>query len=104
MKQFLKRRIKMEVEVRKEIFETVIIETPYYYKHEFDDSSVYGKIEEDKVTSINVPYAFCDKEYTMEIEEPTNIGCYTKSEYKSNKEEWKKAVKLFKTAVENSLI
>ncbi len=94
----------MEVKVKKEISETVVIETPYYYKHDLDDCVIYGKIEETKTISIEIPQHFKDsREYTMEIDVSNVDGSYLADKYKSDKEEFEKASDKFKEWIDRNL-
>lgn len=91
----------MLIEVTKEFTpqkEFIEVEFPYYFEKEFgsemfNESYLYGKVEEDKCTTIiHQSHAYQDGErYDIELEYIHDIvdwrfGFYFKEEYKSSKE------------------
>ena len=95
----------MQVEITKQIpqVEIIEVELPYYYKHDlmsdYDDSVIYGKIEEKLCTTIQETKNYDgEKKYEIEKEEHHSIknsglSSYFDKKHKSNKEEFE-AVKL----------
>jgi len=94
----------MKIKKVVETVEVIEVKTPYYYKHTFDDSVIYGKIEEGKTISIDIPHHFKDsREYTLEIDVSEQDGSYLKDKYKSDAEEWIKAVTEFKKWINSQI-
>jgi hypothetical protein len=102
----------MKIEITKNIVqkETIEIELPYYYKHdlEFDDqdSVIYGKIEDNRTTSIHIKYDYIDNSniYELEIKESKaqSHSSYMTNKYKSSESEYLDAKSKLLAAVKNA--
>lgn len=101
--------MKLKIKRKIETEETIDIEFPYYYKHDLMldevDVIIYGKIEENKTTSIHISHNYRGGDnYELEIEkEPaSNFSSYMTDEYKSNEAEYLKAKWEFIDAANNA--
>ncbi len=89
----------MEIEIveTQEVKKTVDIELPYYYRHDLDNSVIYGKLDEKYSSSIQITRSDRGKLQIVEIEiEPINwrdVSCYLKKEYEGNEAEYLEAKK-----------
>jgi len=88
--------MKVKINKRTEIIEEFEVELPHYYKYDFDrefPTMLYGKIEHNKHTSIQVNRLSGEIKYTFEVEDYNSIeskgfDSWFKPEYKSNSEEF----------------
>ena len=91
----MKIRIKKNVQVPV----TVDVKLPHYFEHDLDldfcDSIIYGKIEIDRYTTIQITknYYGNHKKYELSTEKrhPSSAGCYFDCKYSSNENEYLKA-------------
>lgn len=103
----------MKIEVTKTLksTDTIEVDLPYYYRHDLltdhADCIIYGKIEEDKHTSIQINQQYsCSQSFSVEIEiENTSwfsLSCYLSNEYKSDEKTYtdakNKALEIIKNA------
>lgn len=80
------------------VFEQEVdVQFPYYYKHEFDNSTIYGKVTENTVFTIDEYQQGYDDDhenkYEVEIDEDVvnTLSSYYKKEYQSNEKEFNDA-------------
>lgn len=99
-------KLKIKRQIEKE--EEVDIEFPYYYKHDLMldemDTVIYGKIEENKTTSIHITHNWNGRNsFELEIEEEpaSYFSSYMTDKYKSNETEYLNARKELIDAVNN---
>jgi len=84
----------MEVEVLKTVTtkKMIKVELPYYSKQYLGHSVIYGKIGDNKKTSIQITHDYTTNSdvYELEIEEGSaqSNTCYFVEEYKGTKEEY----------------
>jgi hypothetical protein len=84
----------MEVEVLKTVTteKMIKVELPYYFKRRLNYSIIYGKIGDNKKTSIQITHDYTTNSdvYELEIEEGSaqSNACYFVEEYKGTKEEY----------------
>ena len=90
--------------------ETIDVELPYYYKQDLMldevDSVIYGKIDEDCTTTIQITYNYRGKvRFELEINAvPADyFSCYMIGEYKSNKGEYLEANAKMLAAVQDEI-
>jgi len=101
----------MKLKIIRTIKEEAIIdiEFPFYYKHDLmldeADVVIYGKIEENKTTSIHVSHDYNGRNsFELEIENDpaSHFSSYMTDEYKSNEDEYLKAKSKLIDAVNNA--
>lgn len=87
--------MKLEVIETVKVTKEVDIDLPYYYRHDLDNSTIYGKIEEKKCTYIQLTNYDYESIYELNIEHrPANyFGCYMTEEYAGTEEEFLRAVR-----------
>ena len=91
--------MKIEITINIKKKEVIDVELPYYYKQDLflDDgySIIYGKIEEDKCTAIQISKSFRGNSSTYELEvevaKPASSSCYFDDKYKSSETEYLEA-------------
>jgi len=94
--------MKTEVKITKTVYldEFIEVDLPYYYKHDLmedhADIVIWGKIEDDKHTSIKIQENYrtggIELEYkTEELSNLSSLYCYFGEEYKSNESQYLKA-------------
>jgi len=91
----------MKVEITKNVtvVETIEVELPYYFKYdvgEYGRSTIYGKIDENKETTIQESEQDNERKYEIEVETFSSLknsgsGCWFKPEYKSTKTDFYEA-------------
>lgn len=88
--------MKLEITVQTESKQAIEIEFPYYYEYDLmldeSDSVIYGKIEENKHTSIQISTSLRNNSSSFELEinnEHASVyGCYMADKFKSNESEY----------------
>jgi len=87
--------MKIEIEQTSKKKKTVEIELPYFYKHivdlEYGEIVIFGKIEENKLTTISEKENGENFEYELEVRNINNfinLSSYFSDEHKSNEEEF----------------
>jgi len=88
----------MKLEITKTVdqTETIEIEFPYYYKHDLMcddvDSVIYGKIELERHTAIQLRYDYRSGERSFELEveqrPAETLGCYMTDKHKGGEVEY----------------
>lgn len=83
-------------------YDEVEIELPFYYRHDLDNSCIYGRIEEERC--VNVQWSRIGSEFSwsfeVDSEKPDHFACYMGGRYNSNKEEFDAAVAKAMTHIE----
>ena len=84
----------MEIEITetKRIKKIINLDLPYYFRHDLDDSAIYGKLGEETCTTIQITLHSRRPLQGAEIEIETidwdSLSCYLAQEYKSNEAEY----------------
>jgi hypothetical protein len=86
--------MKITINKRTYIKETVDIDLPYYYKQniflDYSDTEVYGRIDEKEHISISITTDNTGEYTRIQWEKKdtdwNSLGCYLEQKYKSNKE------------------
>jgi hypothetical protein len=101
--------MKIEITRKIEQKEIIEIEFPYYYKHDLmldeSDSVIYGKIEEEKHTAIQISNDYRGaEEFSVEVEKrkAVTLDCYLTDEYKSDEAEYLAAKTKLLAAAQNA--
>lgn len=80
----------MKLNVSKTVIEEVEVKVPFYYRHDLDGSTVFGKVGVDATITIHETRV---KSYEIEIDQshPNNHTCYLKPGYQSSRVEFELA-------------
>ena len=88
----------IEIEIQEKTYSRmkITVDLPYYYKHDLmmdhHNSVIYGKIEENKTTTIQITDNYMNNtmSYELEVEKCRNggDGSYFKDKYKSSESEY----------------
>lgn len=89
----------MEIEIveTKKVKKIVNLDLPYYFRHDLDNSIIYGKLDEKNSISIQITRSDRGELQSVEIEiEPIRwdyVSCYLKKEHKGSEAEYLDAKK-----------
>ena len=80
--------MKINIIKKVEVSETIDIDFPYYYEHDLDDAVIYGKIEENKNSSIMLNFDKSRFEIGIDHEPAKRVSCYFAKKYKGTEKDF----------------
>lgn len=95
----------MQIKTTETIEKMVEIETPYYFRCNFDHFATYGKILENYVVTIDIPHNYNNVvEWSLEVDKNVPDISWVEGTQKISESEWSQAVQEFLEGLNNALV
>lgn len=90
------------IKMKRTEYDEIEVALPFYYRHDMDNSCIYGRVEEGRCINIQETYYNKQVRWELEIDGKSidQYSCYMDGTHNSNKEEFDRAVARMRAHIE----